>query len=302
MEAFGNRSSDATGNYSMPDETSKLKVLYSILSTCLKCDEESLRFILPSTIILQPFVEACVDALCANGSMTCSALKALALLSNIPTGIENLPHERTCTLSSCCMNIVLGGVFWDKSAISEECITSTFKFIPEEDAFDILCRLPHGIFSAALAVALNYCPVSLDPSSQDHLKLFDILEPLLWLSNMRASIPEAHRALVKGGACEFLAKIILDSPQETWLWQDRAIWRIKGEAITCLGNIIEKMDQSELRSHLREDIIKAIADIRDNTAAPLVQRDQAMFTLLRYKTVAGCGDVELLCKERLDKN
>lgn len=116
---------------------------------------------------------------------------------------------------------------------------------------------------------------------------------------MPTSAPEAHCALVMGGACEFLAKIILDSPQETWLWRDRAIWRIKGEAITCLGNIIEKMDQPELRSHLREDIVKTIADIRDNTEAPLVQRDQAMFTLVRYKAAAGCRNVEPLCKERL---
>lgn len=154
---------------------------------------------------------------------------------------------------------------------------------------------------SVLATALDNCPVSLDPStsSQDHLKLFDILEPLLWLSNMPASIAEAHHALVVGGACEFLAKIILDSPQETWLWEDRAIWRIKGEAITCLGNIIEKMDQTELRSRLSENTIKAIADIRDNTEAPLVQRDQATFTLRRYKAAAGRCDVEPLCKHTL---
>lgn len=141
--------------------------------------------------------------------------------------------------------------------------------------------------------------MSLDPANPDHLKLFHILEPLLWLSNMPTSIPEAHSALVMGGACEFLAKIVLDSPQETWSWKDRAIWRLKGEAITCLGNIIEKMDQSELRSHLREEIIKAIADIRDNTEAPLDQRDQATFTLLRYKAATDRCKAEPLCKERL---
>lgn len=116
---------------------------------------------------------------------------------------------------------------------------------------------------------------------------------------MPASTPEAHRALVEGGACEFLVKVILDSPREIWSWEDRAAWRVKGEAITCLGNIIEKMDHSTLCSHLRGDVIEAIADIRDNMEAPLAQRDQATFTLLRYKAAAGRYDVEPLCKERL---
>ncbi|KAG9041787.1 hypothetical protein FS837_011739 [Tulasnella sp. UAMH 9824] len=278
MEAFGSQSSDAAADYSESYVESQRKVLYSILSTCLNCGgEESLHSILPSAIILEPFIEACVDALCANGPLSCSALRSLALLKNMSTGMEILlPQQKLTALASCCMNIVLGGGFWDMSAMSEEPISS-----------------------AALATALDSCPVSLDPSSQAHFKLFDILEPLLWLSNMPTSIPEAHRALVMGGACEFLAKIILDSLQETWLWQDRAIWRIKGEAITCLGNIIEKMDQTELRSRLNEDAIKAIAVIRDNTEAPLVQRDQATFTLRRYKAAAGRCDVEPLFKEAL---
>ncbi|KAG8928143.1 hypothetical protein FRC01_006406 [Tulasnella sp. 417] len=306
MEAFGNQASAAIGNCSTPNEASKLKVLYSILSTCLKCDgEDSLRSILPSAIILEPFVEACVDALCANGPMTCTALKAIALLvdtptiADIPSFVENLPPQKVSALASCCMSIVLGGVFWDKSAILEERGINPFRCIPEEDAFDILCRLPDRMFSTALAAALDNCPVSLDPSSQDHLKLFHILEPLLWLSNMSTSVPEAHRALVTGGACAFLAKIVIDSPQDTWSWKDRAIWRVKGEATTCLGNIIEKMDQAEVRSRLNEGIIKAIADIRDNKEAPLMQRDQAAFTLRRYKAAAGHCDVEPLCKERL---
>lgn len=300
MEAFGNLTSDAAHNHPKPHVESKRKVLSSILSTCWNCDgEEFFQSILPSTIILEPFAEACVNALCANDPLTCSALKALALLRNIPTGMENLPPAKMSALASSCMNIVLGGGFWDKSAILEECGPNSFNLIPEEDAFDILCRLPQPTFSTALAVALDNCPVSLDPSSQDHLKLFDILEPLLWLSNMPASIPEAHHALVTGGACEFLAKIILDSPQEAWSWKDRAIWRVKGEAITCFGNIIEKMDQAELRLHLREDSIKAIGEIRDNTEAPLVQRDQATFTLRRYIAAAARCSMELLCKEML---
>lgn len=119
------------------------------------------------------------------------------------------------------------------------------------------------------------------------------------LSNMPPSIPEAHRALVDGDACKFLAKIVIDSPQETWSWKDRAIWRVKGEAITCLGNIIEKMDEKELRSRLGEEVIKAIAHIRDNDEAPLAQRDQGTFTLRRYKAAADHCCVVPFCKEIL---
>lgn len=126
MEAFGNQASDAISDRSAPGETPKLKVLYSIISTCLGCGgEDSLRSISPSAIILEPFVEACVDALCANGSMACSALKALALLMNLPTGMENLPPQKVSTLASCCMNVVLGGEFWDRSAILEEVSMAT---------------------------------------------------------------------------------------------------------------------------------------------------------------------------------
>ncbi|KAG9041788.1 hypothetical protein FS837_011740 [Tulasnella sp. UAMH 9824] len=299
MEALGNQS-DAFGKTRTREEGSRRKVLYSIVLVCLNSrGEDDLHFLVPSAITLGPFVAVCIDDLCANGSMTCSALKALALLRDVPTAMENIPPSQMSNLVYCCLDIVLGREVWKKSSLIEKCHGDPFSLIPEEDAFDVLCRLPQATFPKALAAVLRDCPVSLDPSSQDHLQLFDMLEPLLWLSNMPASLPEAHLALVEGGACEFLAKIILDSPQETWSWRDRALWRLKGEAITCLGNIVERMDGAELRLHLSEDIIKAIAQIRDNPEAPLVQRDQASFTLQRYRAAAMGGSVEPLCKELL---
>ncbi|KAG8942671.1 hypothetical protein FRC04_003572 [Tulasnella sp. 424] len=300
MEALGNQTTDAVGTIRTDSERTTLKVLYSIVFTCLKCGgEDTLPSIVPSAMTLGPFVEVCIEALCANGSMTCSALKALALLRNVPTVMEDIPQNKMSALATCCMDIVLGRGLWNKALLTAKSPEASFPLIPEEDAFDVLCRLPQPTFPKALAAALADCPVCLDPSSQDHLQLFDMLEPLLWLSNMPSSIPEAHRALVDGDACEFLAKIILDSPQETWSWQDRAIWRVKGEAITCLGNIIEKMDEMELRSRLREDVVKAIVEMRDNSEVPLAQRDQGTFTLIRYKAAAcRCGVVPF-CAEKL---
>ncbi|KAG8942672.1 hypothetical protein FRC04_003573 [Tulasnella sp. 424] len=282
MEALGSLTSHAAYTTRTRSDVSRLQVLYSVIGTCLNCGgEDTLHSVVPSVMILGPFVESCIDALCADGSMTCSALKALALLRNVPTIMEDILQSKMSVLATCCMDIVLERGLWKKSLLVENCRKDPFPLIPEEDAFDILCHLPQPTFPKALAAALADCPVCLDPSSQDHLKLFDMLEPLLWLSNMPSSIPEAHRALVDGDACEFLSKIILDSPQETWSWQDRAVWRVKGETITCLGNIIEKMDETELRSRLGEDVVKAIAEIRDNAEAPQAQRDQGTFTLIR---------------------
>ncbi|KAG8965572.1 hypothetical protein FRC05_003222 [Tulasnella sp. 425] len=300
MEALGSQTSDTVGTTPVPDEVSRQVVLYSVVMTCLHCGgEDTLQSIVPSFITLGPFVVACIEALCANGSMICSALKVLALLRNVPTAMEDISPTKISILASCCMDIVLGRGAWNKSLLTAKCREDPFPLIPEEDAFDVLCRLPQPTFPKALAAALTDCPVCLDPSSQDHLKLFDMMEPLLWLSNMPSSIPEAHRALVDGDACEFLAKIILDSPQETWSWQDRAIWRVKGEAITCLGNIMEKMDGTELRSRLREDVVKAVLEMRDNSEAPLAQRDQGTFTLIRYKAAAGRCGVVPFCAEKL---
>ncbi|KAG8928676.1 hypothetical protein FRC01_005565 [Tulasnella sp. 417] len=286
MDALGNWNNPLSTAQS-PNEASRLKVLYSIILMCKNLrGKDDLHFVVPSVITLEPFVAVCIDGLGANGSLTCSALKALALLRNVPTAMESIPSSQMSILASCCMDIVLCRGVWKKASLMEKCHGDPFALIPEEDAFDVLCCLPQPAFRNALATALADCPVSLDPSNQDHMQLFDILEPLLWLSNMPPSVPEAHRALVEGSACEFLAKIILDSPQESWSWKDRAVWRVKGEAITCLGNIIERMDETELRAHLHEGTVKSIAEIRDNVEAPEAQREQAIFALQRYEATA----------------
>lgn len=60
--------------------------------------------------------------------------------------------------------------------------------------------------------------------------------------------------------------------------------------MTCLGNIIEKMDESQLGEHVTKDMVDDVVAIKTNEEAPLAQRDQATFTLQRYKIVADrCG-------------
>ncbi|KAG8928677.1 hypothetical protein FRC01_005566 [Tulasnella sp. 417] len=290
MESLGKEPFAGSETPHIPNEGARLKVLFSVVIVCLNCEEHILNSVVPSIITLGPFVEACVDMLLANGPMMFSALKALALLRDIPAVMENLPPSRMAALVDCCMDAVLGRAQWNNPLTRENVNIGPFAVVPEEDAFDILCRLPPPTFPGAIAKALADCPITLNSSSPDQFQVFNMLEPLLWLSNIPDSIPEAHQALVNGAAFEFLEKIILDSPQKSWSWHDRALWRAKGEAITCLGNIIEKMGEAELRSHLSEDVLMAMVEIKDNAETPLAQRYQVTLTLQRYEAVL-CGGV-----------
>lgn len=128
MEVFGKEASDAIGTTRGPSEVVMLSVLYPVVLTCLQSGEgEFLQAVVPSTITLGPFVGACVDALYANGSMTCSALKALALLRDVPTALEDIAPPKMSLLISCCMDIVLVKGLWSKSSLIEKvsiCATS----------------------------------------------------------------------------------------------------------------------------------------------------------------------------------
>lgn len=60
--------------------------------------------------------------------------------------------------------------------------------------------------------------------------------------------------------------------------------------MTCLGNIIQRMDRSQLCDYVTKEMIDSVVAIKTNKEAPLAQRDQAKFTLQRYTVVAdGCG-------------
>lgn len=111
-----------------------------------------------------------------------------------------------------------------------------------------------------------------------------LVERLLSLSNMRVKEGQIHRALVEGGACEFLAHVLhytgaLDS-------KDRGLWRAKGLAMTCLGNIIERMNKEQLSSWVKEEMITSVVAIKEEEEVPLVQKGQAIFLLQRYTLAA----------------
>ncbi|KAG9017467.1 hypothetical protein FRB90_001184 [Tulasnella sp. 427] len=169
----------------------------------------------------------------------------------------------------------------------------------EENAFDIFCRLPEPLFARALQSALETASPTLDRPASHGCSAFRVLEPLLWLSNMHIEIPEAHRALVEGGACRFLCKVIATPVSSDWKWSEREIWRAKGEAMTCYGNMIEQMDKSELLAHVTSETIQGIVAVKTSEAAPLAQRGQALYTLQRYMEVAEKNDVIPYYKEEI---
>ncbi|KAG8896217.1 hypothetical protein FRC00_006267 [Tulasnella sp. 408] len=162
---------------------------------------------------------------------------------------------------------------------------------PDEDAFDILCYLPELEFARALEARLEAAHRTVHfEHGRVHWFALLLLEPLLWLSNMPRHIRIANNALVQGRACEELTKIILCSVSATWKWSDRDAWRAKGRAMACLGNIIEKMDESQMRDHVTRVMIRSVLDIKVNAEAPLSERDHATFTLQRYTAAAArCG-------------
>lgn len=110
-----------------------------------------------------------------------------------------------------------------------------------------------------------------------------LMERLLWLSNVKPSTANSelvHRVLVKGDACRFLASLI--SHAEYPDPEDIDRWTVKGLAMTCLGNILENMDEQQCRDHVTEAMIDAVVAIKGNADVPLMQKRQAVFTLQRY--------------------
>lgn len=162
-------------------------------------------------------------------------------------------------------------------------------------AISALCCLPESIFDHALTSVLQDGILELESSSTKPYEPLNLVERLLWLSNPPIIKPAVHRALVNGGSCAFLAHILsytgdLDP-------QDRGLWRAKGLAMTCLGNIVERMNHEQLRSRISKEMIDAVVAIKEDGDVPLVQRGQAIFMLQRYTLAADCYGVQPYYRE-----
>lgn len=89
-----------------------------------------------------------------------------------------------------------------------------------------------------------------------------------------------YRAMVNGGACGFLVRAL--SYTGGLAPQDRGLWRAKGLAVTCFGNIVERMNPRQLGKHITQEMIDAVEAFKEREDAPLVQKGQAIYTLQRY--------------------
>ncbi|KAG9017470.1 hypothetical protein FRB90_001187 [Tulasnella sp. 427] len=266
-----------------------------IISACiLATKEDILNSILPPRMTLQSFVELCVKLVVSaripeptpHQIAGCGlGLKALATLRSAPDFPRLIPANDSIQFEDICMTVVLDRTLWMREIIGAQDLARWNKLRPEEDAFDVLCKLQKPAFQRALASALQR-------RETDTIAADQLLDPLLWLSNMPEHIVVAHEALVQGGSCDFLANIIhRPLPQATPI-ENRFIWRAKGLAMTCLGNIIERMAHKELKNHIKRETIEAVVAIKGSCETPLVQRGQAIFMLQRYTIAADRTGVE----------
>ncbi|KAG8922974.1 hypothetical protein FRC01_013382 [Tulasnella sp. 417] len=154
-----------------------------------------------------------------------------------------------------------------------------------------LCCLPESIFHNALSSALDEGISQLNSSGTNPYEPLKLVERLLWLSNTKSPLEDSeqiHRALVMGGACGFLTYVL--SHTGALDPQDRGLWRAKGLAMTCLGNLIERMGREECHKSITKEMINAVVATKEDEGVPLVQRGQAIFTLQRYTVAADrCG-------------
>ncbi|KAG8900014.1 hypothetical protein FRC00_000128 [Tulasnella sp. 408] len=283
---------DQTSSKSLMTKRHSLSIalpLRAALSAILQTENnpEALDSILPPRHTLSPFAKT-LGNICIGPDMNaCLALRVLAQMRDIPEVGNFLSTTHIDGLANACLRFV----FKSDRGMMKSFETVDFEvqqLNPDEDAFDVLCCLPEPEFAQALESLLE--TATFREHGRVHWLALLLLEPLLWLSNMPRHIEIAHRALVQGRACEFLAKIILCPVSATWQWSDREDWRAKGLAMACLGNIIERMDEAQMHEHVTWDMIESVLNIKMNDEAPLSERDHATFTLQRYMAAADrCG-------------
>ncbi|KAG9042193.1 hypothetical protein FS837_011169 [Tulasnella sp. UAMH 9824] len=244
--------------------------LRAALSAILQTENtpEALDNILPPRHTLSAFTRA-LGHICTSLNMeACLAVRLLALMRDIPEVRNALSTAHIDGLADACLRFVFD---LDREEV-KSFKTADFelqRLTPDEDAFDVLCYLLELEFARALESRLEmFIPLG---SGLAYRLAFLQLEPLLWLSNMPPHVKIAHLSA-------------------SWEWFDREDWRAKGQAMMCLGNIIERMDEAQMRDYLTEDMIDSVLDIKMNEEAPLSERDHATFTLQRYMAAAHrCG-------------
>ncbi|KIO23660.1 hypothetical protein M407DRAFT_214165 [Tulasnella calospora MUT 4182] len=294
------------GNVESTDVAKLLRYIFRVLQE-VEEDMEALDMIIPSrpslnrlvTGLMTAFVpEDCIQSGDALNLTALVALKSLAILLQSHTVRNNVDITVVSRRAGLLVDIVLQPMR-RQSPIAHEPFESNLARVDlraETSAFDILCCLPEPAFADALGFALSQCDPQKIPLTSPPYRNYRVIESLLWLSNTRRHFWKISLALIQGGACEYLAQILsYDDPKSR---SHRTFWRSKGLAMTCLGNIMERMDREELGCHVGKRVIASAVGIRDDCDAPTVQKGQAIFMLQRYSIVANqCGMVPLYEKD-----
>lgn len=281
------------GKVGSTDAVQLLKYMFRVLQEVRK-DVEALDKIIPSRPSLNRLVGDLMvmfaeDRIQSGNTLNITsllALKSLSILLQSQVVRENVDLGVVGRWAGVFVDIVLQPSSWQLSLGNEpsagEFAITELK--PEKAAFDILCFLPEPAFANALALALSQCDPKNNPLISPPYKIYRVVASLLSLSNTRRHSRKTSVALIQGGTCEYLAQILsCDDPGSR---SHRTFWRAKGLAMTCLGNIMERMDREELRRHVAKGVIESAVSIKDDHDTPMVEKGQATFMLQRYNLAA----------------
>ncbi|KAG9040467.1 hypothetical protein FS837_000577, partial [Tulasnella sp. UAMH 9824] len=182
---------------------------------------------------------------------------------------EHASNEVVDQFVDTCTQVMLGSTGWQSHGRDRIDVEGFPRLRPDEDAFDILRRLPGSTFGNALRRVINGVR---EKSKSDKLTgVSRLLGSLIWLSLRSSQFPEAHNALTDSGACEFLFEVMRWTVPPESDYQYRDICRAKGEALTCLGNICEFMEAKELEAMVSKEMMDCVLSIRDSKSMPTVQ-------------------------------
>lgn len=282
-----------------------------LLSLVARCCAQSepvlylLQFALPPSLVLTSFVHLALGIIrkadIAQHRLSMDegfALTALAFLLQIPTVLLYVPVAELPAIRGLFVGVVLHPralEIQEGGTPDEKDIRRWLRTKLDLGVINALSRLPEMRFKEALALALKVALTKFDPPGTNPYEPLEVVERLLWLSNIKHNTEEVHHALLEAGSCNFLAHVLTYTgglkPQ------DRGIWRAKGLAMTCLGNILEKMDWVQLHDHVTAEMIQIILKIKVGGDTPMVQKGQSIFLLQRYTLVADRYGIEPYYRE-----
>ncbi|KAG8922973.1 hypothetical protein FRC01_013381 [Tulasnella sp. 417] len=269
-----------------------LPVLPILAGCCERIERSPELEALTSSTPLKSFLELLINfvfpqypgprRLCTEGGLGVYTLISLLKIPSIANLFRDMELSR---LASFLVDMVLSPWTLDFQSASEFEKDILRSLTANEELYlTCLGSLPGSTFSIALSGALKEGRARLDSSTANPYEPLGLVERLLSLSNAKVMKEQICHALSNGGACEFLARALHHTGVLSS--DDRGLWRAKGLAMTCLGNIIERMNEEQFSSCIKEEMIALVVTIKEDGKVPLVQKGQAIFLLQRYTLAA----------------